>query len=92
MSVVLIETYWNVKTAIINPAAPLVISLNRNILECKDDLGGLKWEEYHVLIETYWNVKLMRPARRASNASLNRNILECKDNSDSNHSYHNPPS
>ena len=31
-------------------------SLNRNILECKYDLGIFEAEYHAVLIETYWNV------------------------------------
>ena len=56
--VVLIETYWNVKSVTIILTVSIDSSINRNILECKGKFfqGGRRLNL--VLIETYWNVKL----------------------------------
>ena len=53
---VLIETYWNVKNGRIEGKTN-GMSINRNILECKEGIAqGIK-QTTAVLIETYWNVK-----------------------------------
>ena len=55
-----------------------VLSINRNILECKlyfyGDIVSATW----VLIETYWNVNPEGQDYRTVSGSINRNILECK--------------
>ena len=54
---ILIETYWNVKS-IINESTSKKTRINRNILECKDEIPPSIWlYTLLVLIETYWNVK-----------------------------------
>ena len=52
--------------------------INRNIVECKDDLKTAVEEALQVLIETLWNVKigLFEAIRFAE--CINRNIVECK--------------
>ena len=53
--------------------------INRNILECKENLNGHLFRASAVLIETYWNVKCFLIAENFIEAtSINRNILECK--------------
>ena len=79
-SVVLIETYWNVKKDILIYVETEDDGINRNILECKVKAVVSITIDDEVLIETYWNVK----AYRLSTVSIifsciNRNILECKD-------------
>ena len=76
---VLIETYWNVKAAGI-PLHYGTISINRNILECKDGCPTIfQCRTLWVLIETYWNVKaIQESAKNALESGINRNILECK--------------
>ena len=54
---VLIETYWNVKTIYVSVLGSAGLSINRNILECKDEYLVGNAVEIGVLIETYWNVK-----------------------------------
>ena len=56
-----------------------ISSINRNIVECKDDCFFCLSPFFKVLIETLWNVKIA-PASAASPAldSINRNIVECK--------------
>ena len=45
--------------------------INRNILECKADLGQeMDTEQLSVLIETYWNVKCSRYAMSGSSAPV----------------------
>ena len=61
-----------------NTKAMTVLSINRNILECKlyfyGDIVSATW----VLIETYWNVNPEGQDYRTVSGSINRNILECK--------------
>ena len=76
---VLIETSWNVK---IKQSDSMIIhiSINRNIVECKEICRWNSSTYKVVLIETSWNVKYCRLA--ASNHSacgINRNIVECKE-------------
>ena len=54
---VLIETYWNVKADKTGLSPAFCKCINRNILECKEDLIGKFRSNRKVLIETYWNVK-----------------------------------
>ena len=54
---VLIETYWNVKTKVIWKDHDPGLSINRNILECKGMSFTNCSGRIAVLIETYWNVK-----------------------------------
>ena len=54
--VVLIETLWNVKT-LGRFFILLEISINRNIVECKDIIHITERISDCVLIETLWNVK-----------------------------------
>ena len=56
-TVVLIETYWNVKYTAPDSASTLPLCINRNILECKDYCFLSTLFRALVLIETYWNVK-----------------------------------
>ena len=55
-------------------------SINRNIVECKDDGGKTYPFGFQlVLIETLWNVKIENYDRQESwTDSINRNIVECK--------------
>ena len=53
---VLIETLWNVKVKNITGDRRLH-RFNRNIVECKDNIGSGIAESIRVLIETLWNVK-----------------------------------
>ena len=53
---VLIETYWNVKRRR-RTLVTTVLSINRNILECKGFWLLFFRSGLLVLIETYWNVK-----------------------------------
>ena len=56
-------------------------SINRNIVECKDQIHEASRSLIRVLIETLWNVKQRRKRRRPADdeTSINRNIVECKD-------------
>ena len=54
---VLIETLWNVKQVVSREYLPLVLRINRNIVECKDTLPSFLLNGIEVLIETLWNVK-----------------------------------
>ena len=56
---VLIETYWNVKTKVIWKDHDPGLSINRNILECKGMSFTNCSGRIAVLIETYWNVKVL---------------------------------
>ena len=56
----------------------LVISINRNILECKVGISASHLRRRNVLIETYWNVNSFPAARNMASVGINRNILECK--------------
>ena len=60
---VLIETYWNVK-ALRTGLRPAFCSINRNILECKENKSSIGGVIIVVLIETYWNVKSREPSRK----------------------------
>ena len=53
---VLIETQWNVKLDD-EIAHKISKSINRNIVECKDENGDILLNFVRVLIETQWNVK-----------------------------------
>ena len=78
-SSVLIETLWNVKTNTL-PAKPQVFtSINRNIVECKEEDRLLQLLlRTSVLIETLWNVKINTRANILRSPGINRNIVECK--------------
>ena len=53
--------------------------INRNIVECKEDLDNIMEKLTAVLIETLWNVKRASKADPGQDApSINRNIVECK--------------
>ena len=53
--------------------------INRNILECKDEIQKQRSSGFPVLIETYWNVKSVALISIAGCLpGINRNILECK--------------
>ena len=39
-------------------AKQVATNINRNILECKDNLIWNEWFRDEILIETYWNVKV----------------------------------
>ena len=54
--IVLIETQWNVKLDD-EIAHKISKSINRNIVECKDENGDILLNFVRVLIETQWNVK-----------------------------------
>ena len=54
---VLIETYWNVKTDPVVITGDIRAGINRNILECKAQRMIASHLYLSVLIETYWNVK-----------------------------------
>ena len=43
-----------------NLNASVTISINRNIVECKDGSGYIVVVVFLVLIETSWNVKMVR--------------------------------
>ena len=55
--------------------------INRNIMECKDEIIRSKFSVFDsVLIETLWNVKRNRiEPKLFGNFGINRNIMECKD-------------
>ena len=55
---VLIETYWNVNM-FSERLSEAVISINRNILECKYRKFKFLTSCCPVLIETYWNVNVI---------------------------------
>ena len=55
---VLIETSWNVKIRYITQKL-VTLSINRNIVECKDTSCRISFCRTEVLIETSWNVKLV---------------------------------
>ena len=59
----------------------LLISINRNIVECKA-LNAVVYKNGTdaVLIETLWNVKLYAYCFGRVITSINRNIVECKVN------------
>ena len=53
---VLIEPYWNVKNR--SPGLRIFAkSINRTILECKEEIITFENVSFMVLIEPYWNVK-----------------------------------
>lgn len=54
---VLIETLWNVNGRIRSGSLLHRARINRNIMECKYDIGDTWNQENGVLIETLWNVK-----------------------------------
>ena len=56
MHPVLIETLWNVKTEDAGKKID-TLSINRNLVECKERKIYLKVDYSLVLIETLWNVK-----------------------------------
>ena len=76
---VLIETYWNVKILYSLGTLPIIMRINRNILECKvvilaDTCGYISRINRNILEckvkgDTMNNDQL---------TSINRNILECK--------------
>ena len=79
MTLVLIETYWNVNFCLYSLESILQVVLietywNVNVIAMQRTKAlGL------VLIETYWNVNKKPLDRRdLADISLNRNILECK--------------
>ena len=77
--IVLIETYWNVKSLYCILSVYLATGINRNILECKVPCDRRDIIAYAVLIETYWNVKYAITAfPPIPFIGINRNILECK--------------
>ena len=54
-------------------------SINRNIVECKDDRINCCIGSGSVLIETLWNVKSKKATYVLSRRlGINRNIVECK--------------
>ena len=53
---VLIETLWNVNSAINTIASHVEFRINRNIVECKLARSKAWREKLMVLIETLWNV------------------------------------
>ena len=57
MELVLIETLWNVKRDAVSRHCKGVVSINRNIVECKEVWGNAEVCGDAVLIETLWNVK-----------------------------------
>ena len=75
---VLIETLWNVKSE--NSRSFLKrLSINRNIVECKDVREIAPAVPPVVLIETLWNVKYScQPPLAYRQLRINRNIVECK--------------
>ena len=54
---VLIETSWNVKEEEMIDSDVALLSINRNIVECKDMKWAINELGLMVLIETSWNVK-----------------------------------
>ena len=57
-----------------------ILSINRNILECKGRCPAEQGDLVSVLIETYWNVKINTHCIVSMiGLRINRNILECKD-------------
>ena len=60
---VLIETSWNVKFFYVFLCTSSM-SINRNIVECKDRRGLQLVHCIQVLIETSWNVKKLREPER----------------------------
>ena len=77
---VLISTYWNVKTIIAHGAVKRRDSFNLNLLECKvDKRQFFFFANFRVLISTYWNVKAGETAGFfICDNSFNLNLLECK--------------
>ena len=77
-ALVLIETYWNVKSIKSFDLAKQ-ISINRNILECK---GGCKIEHDAAVACINRNILECKEKRRGvcvtHTGGINRNILECK--------------
>ena len=56
-----------------------LISINRNIVECKGNYHSSAEHCIRVLIETLWNVKKSeRKGLRILGKRINRNIVECK--------------
>ena len=55
------------------------IRINRNIVECKDDIKLWNYSVKRVLIETSWNVKEYDLVTVSDMPSINRNIVECKE-------------
>ena len=55
------------------------MSINRNIVECKENRTLRSPALFKVLIETLWNVKgVMNLAAASGEDRINRNIVECK--------------
>ena len=75
---VLIETYWNVNTAIWE-TRDLKTRINRNILECKYAWGCNRTNRHNSINRNILECKVVsvQPLLTFSN-SINRNILECK--------------
>ena len=57
-AMVLIETLWNVKGMWMKVDRSIILSINRNIVECKERRVFFMREQFIVLIETLWNVKM----------------------------------
>ena len=57
---ILIETYWNVNSISLQNLPAFQMHINRDILECKFDLTGSRYDSKTILIETYWNVNNSR--------------------------------
>ncbi len=57
ITIVLIETLWNVKLYMFFLFSVSGIRINRNIVECKDHIDLTAFHHFKVLIETLWNVK-----------------------------------
>ena len=76
---VLIETYWNVKYAITSATLFFGLSINRNILECKEKRRGVCVTHTGGINRNILECKVrLREIVSTRRSGINRNILECK--------------
>ena len=81
VSVVLIDTWWNVNVAcLVITVGISASSFNRYMVECEYDIiRRHKWHRCHVLIDTWWNVNNgINSMGLQVQSSFNRYMVECE--------------
>ena len=77
---VLIETLWNVKVIWIVVVHKIHYSINRNIVECKEDSNTFIFLRLQGINRNIVECKVTSPPNRFwTLVCINRNIVECKD-------------
>ena len=79
LSLVLIETSWNVKRDLLDAWLQLHNSINRNIVECKEVLERFRFARKHRINRNIVECKGCSFCPEMDlNCCINRNIVECK--------------